>query len=456
MNIEYYAPFNRLSIEELYKAFFHNNGPKTHFSYEDGTIQITINGQGYIEVVENQFEFKRFAYDVFSKFSGRSLPWGILTGVRPGKLVDRLRQENNNQVEIYDILTNDYMINPSKAKLIVQISDLQEPYKNNLKIKKYCLYIHIPFCPSICSYCSFTSTPIKGKESLLDPYINFLEHEIDSIIGYYNNTSIESIYIGGGTPSVLSAKQINKLMEYLHRIFPKVSEITFEAGRVDTLDREKINTIAMYSNRISLNAQTSNTETLKRIGRTHAFYDLEKSFFIAREAGIKTINSDLIGGLPGENISVFKKSLMDMDALKPENLTVHMLAVKKGAQLKSNYHYNNKDSNDYAQVAYEYVTDRGYLPYYLYRQKQILGNLENIGYSKDGHVNIYNIAMMEEVCDIIAVGAGSVSKVFDNRGRFDSFTNYRDITLYMSKFNDLLRNKKAWLSERRNLTLSDL
>ena len=347
-------------------------------------------------------------------------PWGILTGVRPAKIARALLKSGNDMNKSKRILRDEYFLNPQKAALAVSVASNESKLLKKVGKNTCSLYISIPFCPSRCAYCSFVSYTTPRLLSLVDEYIETLLKEIDDVFLTISSVGLRlnTIYIGGGTPTTLSADQLERL---LSRIGEKVdvsllNEFTLEAGRPDTITAEKLAVAKKYGvTRISVNPQTLNDDILREIGRRHTVDDFYKAYEIAKNSGIRDINVDLIAGLPGDDYKNFSETMDKIIELKPTNITVHTFCVKKASDaLRNNSGIYSANGGDAGKcVAYSQLSTKfaGYKPYYMYRQKNTIGNLENVGYSIEGHEGLYNIFMMEEEQTIFAVGAGAVTKL---------------------------------------------
>lgn len=347
-------------------------------------------------------------------------PWGILTGVRPAKIADELVESGKTLLEVRDILCKEYFVNPKKASLLCDISQNERRLINSLGKRSCSLYISIPFCPTRCAYCSFVSYSTKRLLSMVDDYLVQLCKDIDRIFTHIKRYGFElvTIYIGGGTPSILTPAQLGMLLDTLNRNtdVKALREFTLEAGRPDTITAEKLKVAVDGGvNRISVNPQTLNDTVLESIGRRHTVKDFFNAYNIARESGVKYINTDLIAGLPGESFSSFSRSVDQIIKLRPENVTFHTFCVKKasdflrnGTEIYSRKGGETGKSVDYAQVS---ASLNGYVPYYIYRQKNTVGNFENVGYALPGAECLYNVFMMEEVHTVFAAGAGAITKM---------------------------------------------
>ena len=454
---------------------------------------------------------KAYLYHILEEKCGRGLPWGDLTGIRPvslsGKLLDELEEltepeENQEKTEeeerFYTALKDEYCLEGEKAELLHFLAIRERKIlqraeeKSGVKIKDgFSIYIHIPFCPSKCAYCSFLSSPIGPFSDRIPEYLEKISEELDFALyemGEKRGKSLQSIYIGGGTPTALPEKDLENLLllvekKLLSSPHAKILEYTVEAGRPDSLSGNKLALLKMHSvDRISINPQTFRQETLDLIGRKHSVESVVERFYEARALGFDNINMDLILGLPSERLSDVEESLRRIRELAPDNLTVHSLAVKRAAKLKTE---ENKYRGAYQAGAYseEFPLERDFslsyipswkkresrsemewmmlsamqtaeelslYPYYLYRQKNMAGNLENIGFSKEGKECLYNIFMMEEKHTVFGVGAGSSSKILFGNGRLERVDNGKDFRSYMEHFTEYQEKKRRVLECWKN------
>lgn len=351
--------------------------------------------------------------------------WGMLVGVRPSKVAMELLNEGISKTKVKRILTSDFLVTPKKAGLAIDVARKEKEIIGTPDGKDCSIYVSIPFCPSRCSYCSFVSYTSNRLLSLIPEYLIRLCSDIKGIFATVRRLGlrVKTVYIGGGTPTILEPAQLELL---LHTITSEVDpatleEFTLEAGRPDTITADKLAIAKRYGvTRASVNAQSLCTGVLEEIGRAHSVDDFYRAYHIARESGISCINTDLIAGLPGDRFSTFAASFDEILALAPENITVHTFCVKKASDIlredKRIYSITGGDVGkcvDYAQVR---TVQDGYLPYYMYRQKNTVGNFENVGFSKPGFEGLYNVYMMEEVHSIFAAGAGAVTKLVDYHG----------------------------------------
>ena len=430
-------------------------------------------------------EVCRFLYRLFSEFTGRTLPWGMLTGIRPTKIVMKWMEEleaaegvapeqkrhSGQAVKMADgdraaempetvraslekRFSETYLADDQKAHLCVQVASREKAFLDAHPYEEeYSLYIGIPFCPTTCLYCSFASFPVSKFRDRMEGYMQALGRELEFVSEAYACKKLTSIYVGGGTPTALSEEYLKVLMEQIHRLFPveKAREFTVEAGRPDSVTREKLQTLYDAGvGRISINPQTMHQETLDLIGRNHTVEQVKEAFYMARETGFTNINMDMITGLPGEDISHVHGTLEEIFKMKPESLTVHSLAIKRAAHLNmemDKYQSLVKGStNEMLCAVDEYCGKMGMLPYYMYRQKNIPGNLENIGYSIPGKECLYNILIMEEKQDIISCGAGASTKyVFPEENRIERTENVKNIDHYVNRIDEMIERKKKYL-----------
>lgn len=367
-----------------------------------------------------QFSVGKLIYNLSSKVFGIYPPWGILTGVRPAKVMSDLLSLGLDEKSALDVFLNVYLVSNEKAELALQVSKNEHKILSNVKQDECGLYVSIPFCPTRCAYCSFISYATKNLFDLIPKYIDTLIEDIKSQAQVIKNTNskITSIYIGGGTPTVLDLSQLEAILKAIkdNIDFKYLLEYTVEAGRPDTITRDKLILLKKYGvNRISVNPQTLNEDVLKIIGRSHTTKDFFRAYNDAKEVGFENINVDLIAGLPGDTFDSFKKTLDGVCDLDPANITVHTFCVKKSSKFKETiediYSPVNESARKSVSYAYDKLSKNGYLPYYMYRQKNTIANLENVGYAKSGKESIYNIEMMEETSTIFACGASSISKV---------------------------------------------
>lgn len=391
-----------------------------------------------------------------SLYPSVSTPWGSLTGIRPTKLFRELTLASD-AASARNAFLSTFDVSAEKTALAEEICSVQSPYISSVDVKKDIdLYIGIPFCKTRCLYCSFASEVI-GKEDKLTPYLRALHDDIAAGAELCADTGrkVRNVYFGGGTPTVLSAEQLNRLLRCIRESYGGFgTEITVEAGRPDTITSEKLAVMREYGvERISVNPQTMNDETLKRIGRTHTAREIVEAYEMARSYGFRVINMDLIAGLPGETPDDFEKTLAAVTALKPENLTVHSLAIKRSSRLKQYLELyplpSSYDTERMIDMGREAATAMGMRPYYMYRQKYMSGNLENTGYALPGTECVYNIDMMEETVSIMAHGGSGISKrVFNTGNRVERIPNPKEVRVYIEKQQTLQNSKRSLFTER--------
>lgn len=397
---------------------------------------------------------------VLQDWTGIVQNWGILTGVRPTKLLHLNVQKGEGEETSHQQLKEDYLISDDKVKLMQQIVDRQlavVPDLYSLK-KEVSIYIGIPFCPTKCAYCTFPAYAINGRQGSVDSFLGGLHYEMRKVGGWLKERGIKitTVYYGGGTPTSITAEEMDMLYEEMYQSFPDVTgirEITVEAGRPDTITPEKLEVLKKWNiDRISINPQSYTQETLKAIGRHHTVDETIDKFHLARSMGMNNINMDLIIGLPGEGLGEFEHSLAESEKLMPESLTVHTLSFKRASEMtrnKEKYRVAGRPEVEKMMGrAEEWTKSHGYVPYYLYRQKNILGNLENVGYSLPGQESIYNIMIMEEMQTIIGLGCGASSKFIDPvSGKITHFANPKDPKSYNDSFEKYTEDKIRILNE---------
>lgn len=458
-------------LKIFYNLFFDNDEDAmvfSNFTYENSRVnvytEIVYGGKAYFDDYFYDFDASgksdRYINRIFKSACTKSfcraamqirkinLPWGVMSGIRPAKNVRTLIDEGYNKNEIYRELKNVYGVSDEKIKLAYTVAQNEKRLLDNIGENSVSVYIGIPFCPTRCRYCSFVSTDLRVSGRYMEEFVNKLLLEIDKAAGIIARLGMytENIYIGGGTPSTLSAENIKRVTDRLKSDFDfnKIKEFTFEAGRPDTLTDEKLLAIKSGGvSRISINPQTMNDETLKRVGRSHTSETVIDKYYAARKIGFDNINMDLIAGLPGETAEMFYKSVDEIIKLAPENITVHSMAVKRSSDFN---HSGGRLSaaeviNDMLSYAQRAMDKNGYIPYYMYRQKNISGNLENVGYSREGFMSAYNVNIMEEQQTIIALGGGGSSKLVMG-DKIERVFNFKDPVEYINRFDEILEKKK--------------
>ena len=457
---------DRYAVEQLQLALFSTNTEGEAISslhrgktWLTATTKITLDGKTVtasrrLKATEETVRLRRRclqqSYYLAAIQLLPALPaWGALAGVRPTKITTKHMLEGGTPKSAEKLMKDVYFVTEDRRKLAVDCSISTVNAANRLTENDVSLYVGIPFCPTRCSYCSFVSRTIGKKTELLDPYLAALRKEL-AVTGKLlaqSGKTVRTVYIGGGTPTTLSTAQMAALLDDIYDSFDlsRCIEFTVEGGRPDTLDAEKLRTIREHgADRMSINPQTMEDHVLRACGRPHKASDVIRAYHEAVDAGFKAINMDLIAGLPGDNLEGFKHSLDTVAALNPANITVHTLALKKGADLFEKRE-NLPSFEEAAQmVAYanETLRNLGYKPYYLYRQKYMSGSFENVGWSKDGLDCLYNIYMMEEMHTILSLGGGGMNKVNLPDGTLQRFHNPKFPEQYIQQIDDVLRQKE--------------
>ena len=395
-------------------------------------------------------KLKHLLYSVLSFYTGKTLPWGSLTGIRPTKIAYGLLEEGKTEKEVLSYMEEIYDCSKEKAELSIDIANRERKLLSALHYENgYSLYLGIPFCPTTCLYCSFTSYPIGLWKKRVDEYLTAMEKEIDYVSETFKDKILDTVYIGGGTPTTLEPEELRRLLAYLKNKFDfsTVQEFTVEAGRADSITRDKLEVLKEFGvTRISVNPQTMKEETLKIIGRRHTVEQVKEAFKVAKEVGFSNINMDLILGLPGETKEDVAYTMEEVKKMAPDSLTVHSLAIKRASKLNRWIEEHGietlKNTDETMEIASKAAKELGMKPYYLYRQKNMSGNLENVGYATDGNFGIYNILIMEEKQTIVAIGAGTISKRVYPDGRIERCDSVKDVALYIVKIDEMIERKK--------------
>ena len=431
---EFYEDGAEVSIEGVsYKWNFDEGSGESGDTYKDG--------------------FKRFFYRTLCQVTGRSLPWGNLIGIRPVKIAYGLLEQGRSELDIVGHYMTKHYVSEEKARLSVDIAGRERELLSGIHYREgYSLYVGIPFCPTTCLYCSFTSYPIGGYRRMVDAYLDCLIKELAYVAKQCETRILDTVYIGGGTPTTLEPAQLDRLLKSLKQLFDfsTVKEFTVEAGRADSITEEKLK--CMYSHgvtRISVNPQTMKQETLDIIGRKASVAQVEEAYALARRAGFDNINMDLILGLPGESREDVQRTMDRVTELAPDSLTVHSLAIKRASRLNSWIQENGvsmlRNTDETMGIAAAGAGRLGMKPYYLYRQKNMSGNFENVGYAREGKFGLYNILIMEEVQTIAACGAGSITKRVYPDGRIERCENVKEVALYIEKIDEMIDRKRKLL-----------
>ncbi len=444
-----FKAYNYQKPELLYELIDQFIMPTQYKLFEDGLD----NDKKIIDLKsalmgESKDSIKREIFHKLSTSTGLRPEWGILTGIRPVKLCGELIDAHGLD-EARRVLKNEYLIDDSKIDMIVKMYNYQIASFGKAKENSVGMYIGIPFCPTRCLYCSFISSQAENEK--LEAYVDTLIEEIKEIGLRLDNSKfhIESLYIGGGTPTTLNENQLNRLLDAINKYLDihSIKEYTIEAGRPDTINLEKLKIIKAHGcERISINPQSMKPETLVTIGRSHTPLEIEKAFELAHSLDFNSINADLIAGLPGEELSDFDASLEKIIGLGADNITIHSLAVKRASRLKDEdpvFHYKQSNiTNSMTAKGFETLCNRGFEPYYLYRQKHMAGAGENMGYCKPEKAGLYNIRIMDEHQSILALGAGAISKRFyPEENRLERIPNVSNVGHYINRLDEMIERK---------------
>ena len=455
-------------IRELLMAFY----PEEKYIYtnEDVFISLFLSKESIeyhikIKSEDNVLEFssplretkfdtkndlKRNIYINLLKLGNKELPWGTLTGIRPTKIVMEMLENDMSLEDIKKHLKEVYLVSDKRIKLCTDTAKNEFNILKKIDYKNgYSLYIGIPFCPTRCLYCSFTSYSIAQWKKDTDTYVEALCKELLAVSKMYKGKKLQTIYMGGGTPTSLEGYQLSKILNVVKKNFDlsNLLELTVEAGRPDSITREKLKALKEVGvDRISINPQTMQQKTLDLIGRHHTIEDIFESYKLARDVGFENINMDFIIGLNGETLEDVIDSFTKVKSFAPESITIHSLALKRAARLNTENKREIMDNDlilSMINTATDTCADLGLEPYYLYRQKNMAGNLENIGFSKLGKECLYNILIMEEKQTIIACGAGTSSKIVFGDGRIERIENVKDPKLYIERLDEMIMRKES-------------
>lgn len=485
-------------IQALVKAFYPRRDLKTviteaddaeaedlivRVSYMDDRIHLSLEEVGkrsligctqpvdYENRTDTKNKLKQELYRMLCKWTGRELPWGSLTGIRPTKIAVSMLEQGKSEEEIRQHMETTYFTSPQKTELAIEIGKRELKLLEQIDYTQgYSLYIGVPFCPTTCAYCSFTSYPVKLYETLTEPYVEALIEEMGYVSRACAEKKLTTVYIGGGTPTTLSPEQLDRLLRAVRSRFDfsHVLEFTVEAGRPDSITREKLEVLKNYGvTRISINPQSMNQKTLDIIGRKHTPEQIREAFSLARQMGFDNINMDIIVGLPDEGAQDVSHTLEEISKLKPDSLTVHSLAIKRAARLNTmkevyaDYRFEN--SQEIMEMTQSCARQMGLSPYYLYRQKNMEGNMENVGYAAEGKESLYNMLIMEEKQTILAVGAGAISKFVDyDTGNITRVANVKNVEIYIEQISGMIDRKRQYfqsispLDEKGNSRLSEI
>ncbi|MEI3337374.1 MAG: coproporphyrinogen III oxidase [Clostridium sp.] len=445
-----YFPLDELKFSESegdYSIIIKDN--KVTFEYKDIKDEALENKEEYFKETIKKLIFKNL-----QKITKDVYPWGTLVGIRPSKIALKGLREGLSEEEIKKVFYDKHYALEEKAQLCIDVAKSEDKFVNK-DPRNISIYIGMAFCPTRCLYCSFASNPINGNKKLVEPYLKALSYEIKEMSKYVKekNLKIETIYFGGGTPTSINNEEFENLMNLIYNSFIKENsprEFTVECGRPDSITLEKLKTMKRYNvTRISINPQTMNDKTLKLIGRNHTSKDVIEKFKMAKDLGFQDINMDMIIGLPGEGLEEAKHTAKEILKLSPDSLTVHGLSLKRGSIMYENFILKKGlglKSQEEIMKMYEESRELAKAldikPYYMYRQKNMVGNMENLGYAKKGKECLYNIEMIEDKQTIIALGADAVTKVvFLEENRLERFANVKDLKGYTERIKEMVEGK---------------
>ena len=437
-----------------------DDGEETRFRLQveepDGkTVDETEFPIDYAVRLNAKTAIKKELYGMLKKRTGKELPWGTLTGIRPTKIAMTRLDHGEDEENIRTFMRDTYLTSEEKIDLSIEIAERERELLSHIDYENgYSLYVGIPFCPTTCLYCSFTSYPIGAWEKKVHLYLEALFKELDYVAEKMKDRTLDTIYFGGGTPTSLKAEELDALITKIENTFDlsHVKEFTVEAGRPDSITEDKFKVLRAHNiSRISINPQTMKQATLDLIGRRHTVDMVKEKFRMARELGFDNINMDLIIGLPEEDINDVRDTMEQVKELAPDSVTVHSLAIKRAARLNifKERHANLQIQNtqEMIDLTAEYARGMGLEPYYLYRQKNMAGNFENVGYAAPGKACIYNILIMEEKQTIVACGAGTTTKVtFPAENRLERVENVKDVEQYITRIDEMIERKEKLLS----------
>ncbi|MFQ9979262.1 coproporphyrinogen III oxidase [Clostridium cadaveris] len=454
----------RYDIYQIFNLFYPYDA--IEFGEEESTFEVIVENHCIIlktagKNLEKTFEeevtkqhLKREIFKFLKSLTHKELPWGTLVGIRPSKIALDMVKAGYSNDDIIKYFRDNYLASEKKAQLCIDVAAREESFVNHDK-NLVSVYVGMAFCPTRCVYCSFASNPIGGNKKLVEPYVECLKQEISAIAEYIKdkNLKVQCVYFGGGTPTSVDEKTFHGVMKEIYDdIISQVNpeEFTVECGRPDSITEEKLKTMKDFKvNRISINPQTMNDNTLKSIGRNHDSKEVIEKFNLARSLGFDNINMDIIVGLPGEGLREINHTLDIIKKLSPDNLTVHGMSIKRASKLHEEIVLKNTvkiAEQEELNKMYEATTiaakELGMKPYYMYRQKNMVGNMENIGYSIEGKESIYNIQIIEEKQTILAAGADAVTKVvFLDENRLERFADVKDVREYVKRLPEMVEKK---------------
>ena len=446
INVVYTSSNDLLYVSAVLKGNTFFASVKAHDFYDEVTFEdYSINGR------EQEHALSRVLFNLLSKYTGFAPKWGIVTGVRPVKLLRLVLDEVKTTDKAREYFLNNFLVSEQKTDLAIETIAHEESIIKNSSLNSYSLYISIPFCPTRCDYCSFVSQSIEKSHKLIDEYVPMLIKELEAIAQNVNKfpLKLETVYMGGGTPTTLSAAQLSEILDAVRKNFDvsNFKEFTVEAGRPDTITKEKLKAIKNAGvTRISINPQTFNDKVLENIGRKHTKSDTINAYNLAVTEGFKNINTDIIAGLPGDTPESFANTVDHILLLNPQSITVHTLSLKRSSNLvmsgDADYRAVDKNTNNMLDYAQKELKKDGYYPYYLYRQSRTVGNLENVGWCKPSFEGLYNVYIIDETHTILAVGAGGISKLKQPGGsQIERIFNFKLPLEYMKNFDEMIKRK---------------
>ncbi|MDS0524413.1 coproporphyrinogen III oxidase [Clostridium sp. SHJSY1] len=449
-----YFPLDEIKFSDLEGDYYVNiDLNKITFDYKECHNEVSVKEDEHIKET-----IKKVIFESLGKITKETYPWGTLVGIRPSKIALKLLREGKSEEEIKEFFYEKHFTYGDKVKLCIDVANSEDRFVNKDE-KTISIYIGMAFCPTRCLYCSFASNPIGGNRKLVSPYLEALNYEIEEIHKYIDEKSlkVETVYFGGGTPTSIDEEEFENIMNKIYNSFVdkrEIKEFTVECGRPDSITMKKLETMKKYDvSRISINPQTMNDKTLSLIGRNHTSSDVIEKFNMAKSLGFEDINMDMIIGLPGEGLEEAKHTAEEIRKLSPDSLTVHGLSLKRGSIMYENFILKKGlglKSQDEVMKMYsesKHLAESLKLkPYYMYRQKNMVGNMENLGYAKEGKECIYNIQMIEDKQTIIALGADAVTKaVFLKDNRIERFGNVKDVREYVNRIKEMVDGKKELL-----------
>jgi len=468
-NLDYrYDVYHIFNLFYRFENIQFNNETDENYDYqisikeEELTIVTEQREEMHYDLEGNGKEIKKIRRILFKYLrnkTGKNLPWGMIMGIKPTKIVVEMMENGLNEEQIISTMKKEYFLQEDKAKLCIDVAKVEKE-KINKDPKLISIYIGMPFCPTRCLYCSFASNPIKSCVNMVEPYLEALKYEIDRIKAFVDkkDLNIECVYFGGGTPTAVDDEQFHSTLALVYKSFVEgrnVKEFNVECGRPDSITEAKLIAMKKYNvNRISINPQTMNNDTLEAIGRSHNVEDVIEKFNVARDLGFDNINMDLIIGLPNEDLTHVENTCKGILELNPDSITVHGMALKRASilheqiLLKKVKIIEQNELDEMYKRTVELSKKLGMTPYYMYRQKNMVGNMENVGYSKPSKEGIYNIEIIEEKQTIIALGANAVTKVvFLETNRIERSANLKDLKEYINRIEEKVEEKIKLLEE---------